>query len=183
MREFIIILIVLVSNNLLAQDMMTKSDGYDNIESPDVNKIENKSGKENPVESTNPRLTNPFGVNINIGGPSILISVSLDYFITPSLNIEAGIGLIGSYGGLKYHFNGNKDDKNWTPYLGVYAAHIPEITFFFTTPARNGVYIPLGIQYIDNKGYTFGVEVAGITIRDIADGTNVWGAVKLGYHF
>ena len=189
MKKLIIILAILIANNLIAQDMQINNDGNNlqsaetSISKKDFKTNENNNGQKNSVESTNPRVTNPFGVNLNIGGPSILLSFSLDYFITSSLNIEAGVGLIGTFAGIKYHLNGHKVDKNWTPYLGLYAVRIPEITFFSTTPARNGLYIPLGIQYISNEGYTLGVEAAGITIKDIADGTNIWGAIKLGYHF
>ena len=190
MRQLMIILTVLVSANLFAQDTITTSSEHDNIESldyskskEDLKKHEDKTVQEKLIESTNPRLTNPFGININIGGPSILLSFSSDYFITPNLNIEVGLGFIGLFGGIKYHLNGKKDDKNWTPYLGLYAVHIPKIEFITTTPARNGLYIPIGIQYMSNKGYIVGAEIAGITISDIANGTPVWGAIKLGYHF
>lgn len=155
MQKLLIFIYLLISINLLAQDIS--------------------------VENSNPRINNRFGINANLGGPSLLLSFSLDYFFTPNINVETGAGLFGYYGGVKYHINGNKPEKNWTPYVGLYLMHIPEITFFNTIQARNGLYIPLGLQYLSNSGFTFGTEIAGLVLSGAK--TPVWAAIKIGYHF
>lgn len=155
MPKITIFLTLLISINLLAQDIS--------------------------VENSNPRINNRFGINANLGGSSLLLSFSLDYFFTPNVNVEAGAGIFGYYGGVKYHINGNKPEKNWTPYVGLNIIHIPEITLFSTTEARNGLYIPLGLQYLSNNGFTFGTEIAGLVLSGAK--TPVWGAIKIGYHF
>ncbi|MEB2784956.1 hypothetical protein [Algoriphagus persicinus] len=53
----------------------------------------------------------------------------------------------------------------------------------YSNSAQNGLHIPLGIQYISNKCFTFGAEVARVTLKDINGGTNIYGEIKLGYHF
>ena len=182
MKKIIIILLILISNNLSAQDVLTESFGSENLETlnysfskKDLIKI--NDNKAQIAWGSNPR-NNRFGVNINMGSPTILLSFSLDYFITSSINIEAGIGLFGAFGGMKYHFSGSKNTANWTPYLGLfYAGNIGADLEPYTN-----LYIPLGLQYTGNKGFTFAVELAGRL--EFGDGFSpVWGAIKMGYHF
>ena len=194
MKKIIIILLILISNNLSAQDVLTESFGSENLETlnysfskKDLIKI--NDNKAQITWGSNPR-NNRFGVNINMGSPTLLLSASLDYFITSSVNIEAGAGLLGAFGGMKYHFSGSKNTANWTPYLGLFYAY--NLSIF------NNLYVPLGLQYTSNEGFTFGVELAGrflITSPNnsfsLFDKTYyysdyfvpLWGAIKFGYHF
>ena len=198
MKKIIIILLILISNNLLAQDVLTESFGSVNLETlndsfskKDLLKIE--ENKTQIARGSNPR-NNRFGVNINMGSPTFVLSASLDYFITSSVNIEAGAGLFGAFGGMKYHFFGSKNTANWTPYLGLFYAYNLSI---FNNKNTN-LYVPLGLQYTSNEGFTFGVELAGrflITSPNnsfsLFDKTYdysdyivpLWGAIKFGYHF
>ena len=190
-----IFIILLISNNLLAQDVLTESFGSENLETlnysfskKDLTKIEDNQAQ---ITLDNPRLDNRFGVNINIGSPTIGFSVSFDCFITSSVNIEAGIGLFGAFGGMKYHFSGSKNTANWTPYLGLfYGANLS-----LESDAYTNLYVPLGLQYTGNKGFVFAVEIAGIfVVKELNDYSSffpnsseilispVWGAIKLGYH-
>lgn len=188
--RIIIIFAFLLANNLVAQDLVTLNDEYNNpkpIDSSVLIKSQkstvDSTSHEDSIINTNPRLDNQFGINFNFGGPSIVGSVSFDYFITSSINIEAGIGYIGFFGGIKYHLGGQKVNRHWTPYLGLFAVRIPEIEGVHRVDARSGLYMPLGIQYMSNIGITIGAEVARIAIESIANDTKYWGAVKLGYHF
>ena len=195
MKKIILILLILISNNLLAQDVLTESFGSVNLETlndsfskKDLLKIE--ENKTQIARGSNPR-NNRFGVNINMGSPTLLLSASLDYFITSSVNIEAGIGLFGAFGGMKYHFSGSKNTANWTPYLGLfYGANLSLETDTYTN-----LYVPLGLQYTGSKGFVFAVEIAGIfVVKELNDYSSffpnsseilispVWGAIKLGYH-
>ena len=202
-----IFIILLISNNLLAQDVLTESFGSENLETlndsfskKDLLKIE--ENKTQIARGSNPR-NNRFGVNINMGSPTLVFSASLDYFITSSVNIEAGAGLFGAFGGMKYHFFGSKNTSNWTPYLGLFYAYYNlspfnynynENTPYDLTPFNNentNLYVPLGLQYTSNEGFTFGVELAGRFLITSANNSSslfdnsvpLWGAIKFGYHF
>jgi len=135
-----------------------------------------KSVENKYMIKSNPRLSKPFGININILGQTIVSSVSVDYFLTSSLNVEAGVGLIGSFGGLKYHFNRANNDKNWTPYLGVYLARVLYGSIW-NGGFKNSLYTPLGIQFQKKKGRTFGAEIAYTNLGAL----HVWGGLKIGY--
>ena len=194
-----IFIILLISNNLLAQDVLTESFGSENLETlndsfskKDLLKIE--ENKTQIARGSNPR-NNRFGVNINMGSPTLLLSASLDYFITSSVNIEAGAGLFGAFGGMKYHFFGSKNTSNWTPYLGLYIARnltdVDAITdeIFGLSSSFNAwntnLYFPVGFQYISKYGFTFGAEFAGrILVPELAAAQIPFGgAIKFGYHF
>ena len=190
-----IFIILLISNNLLAQDVLTESFGSENLETlndsfskKDLLKIE--ENKTQIARGSNPR-NNRFGVNINMGSPTLVLSASLDYFITSSVNIEAGAGLYGAFGGMKYHFFGSKNTANWTPYLGLFYAYNISIIINENT----NLYVPLGLQYTSNEGFTFGVELAGRFLITSANNSYslsdyspdyivpLWGAIKMGFHF
>ena len=190
-----IFIILLISNNLLAQDVLTESFGSENLETlnysfskKDLIKIE--ENKTQIAWGSNPR-NNRFGVNINMGSPTFLLSASLDYFITSSVNIEAGAGLFGAFVGMKYHFFGSKNTANWTPYLGLFYG----VNLSLESDSYTNLYVPLGLQYTGNKGFVFAVEIAGIfVVKELNDYSSffpnsseilispVWGAIKLGYH-
>jgi len=178
-----IFIILLISNNLLAQDVLTESFGSENLETlnysfskKDLTKIEDNQAQ---ITWGNPRLNNRFGVNMIMGGPSLVLSGSLDYFITSSFNIEAGAGLLGAFGGMKYHFFGSKNTANWTPYLGLFYAYNYDA---WNDLSVKNLYVPLGLQYIGNKGFTFGVELAGrFGLEDEVE-FPLWGAIKFGWH-
>ena len=106
-------------------------------------------------------------------------SLSVDYSLTSSLNAEVGVGLIGTFGGLKYYFDGANKDKNWTPYFGVYLARDMVGSIWNGTGFENNLYTPLGIQFQKKKGRTFGAEIAYTSLGAF----HVWGALKIGYRF
>ncbi len=190
-----IFIILLISNNLLAQDVLTESFGSENLETlnysfskKDLTKIEDNQAQ---ITWGNPRLNNRFGGTINIGSPSSICSASLDCFITSNVNIEAGAGLWGLFGGMKYHFLGSKNTANWTPYLGLfYAGYLDD-----GAEPNTILYVPLGLQYTGNKGFIFAVELAGRFLlndryenndsffsSDYSDFIPIWGAIKFGRH-
>jgi hypothetical protein len=190
-----IFIILLISNNLLAQDVLTESFGSENLETlnysfskKDLTKIEDNQAQ---ITWGNPRLNNRFGGTINIGSPSSICSSSLDCFITSNVNIEAGAGLWGLFGGMKYHFLGSKNTANWTPYLGLfYAGYLDD-----GAEPNTILYVPLGLQYTGNKGFIFAVELAGRFLlndryenndsffsSDYSDFIPIWGAIKFGRH-
>jgi hypothetical protein len=129
-------------------------------------------------QDSNPRKAHPFGISAVALGPSGALSLSLDWFVVPTINVEAGAGLFGYYGGAQYHFQGN-ENKNWTPYAGGYLIEYMEIL----GSDYSGAYVPVGMQYLGNKGFRFAIEVAYVNIPNNDHATNVWGALKLGFHF
>jgi len=149
MKKTMIIICLLISTNLSAQDITAKKD--DNI---------------------HPRIDRPVGMSFNF----VALAFSIDYFITPNINPEIGAGLAGVFAGAKYHIYIN-DNKKWTPYLGAYWINTPS-GFLGRGERVNGAYIPLGIQYVGDRGFTFGVELAGLILEDVP--TPVYGAVKVG---
>jgi hypothetical protein len=151
MRTLIFIIAVLMSNHVWAQDR------------PD------------------PKEEKRFGVNLNLLGPTILLSVSIDYFVTPKTNVEIGTGIIGSFGGVKYHWSRDQNESVKSPYVGLNVIYIPEICINNCTPARVGLYIPVGVQFINKGGFTFAPEIAGLVLDNTK--TPIWVALKLGYHF
>jgi len=156
------ILFVCLSNIIQAQDTLSM-----------------RSGENKYMIKSNPTLYKPFGINIYILGPTMVSSLSVDYSLTSSLNVEAGVGLIGTFGGLKYYFDGANKDKNWTPYLGVYLARDMVGSIWNGGGFKNSIYTPLGIQFQKKKGRTFGAEIAYTSLGAF----HVWGALKIGYRF
>ncbi len=128
------------------------------------------------IDSTNQRQVRPWGLSIYGGSPSLIVSVSADYFVNSNINLEIGGGAFGFFGGGKYHFFG-KTTKNWTPYTGVFLAVYGE-----TVGTDYLFYFPVGIQYIGKKGFNFAVELA-VTSESVFPDIPVWWGVKIGYRF
>lgn len=131
------------------------------------------------ISIENIRADRKFGIGGQFLGPTILISLQLDYFITQNLNLEVGGGALGYYGGVKWYFGSKDKPTNWAPYVG--GCYISVLDDIFRGGMRSGAYFPLGIQFISKGGFTFAPEVAGLYLPGSL--TPVWGAIKLGYHF
>ena len=130
------------------------------------------------AQETNPRETNPFGMSLNLGGPTILLSGQLDYFITPSWNVEAGAGLIGYFAGTKYYFNGSRNVK-LTPYLGATATLVESTV---SSEKFGGFYVPLGFQHWGKGSFTYSLEVAYLIFNTQYDNDDLlFGAIRLGW--
>ncbi len=174
MRNLILIILVLLVNTTFAQ-----KDSSNNIKTKSERKdsLELKTTK-NSLNNYNPREKRRLGVSGVIGGQSIFVSLSLDYFVTPNLNIEAGAGAVGGYIGMKYHLDSVMNDPRWNPYIGASFSVVE--AFLDASELNNILYIPVGIQYIGNKGFSIAVEVAGLTPNSW---TTTWGALRIGYHF
>jgi hypothetical protein len=127
-------------------------------------------------QTSNPRKINPSGISLYAVGPNLIGSVCYDYFITPYLNAEAGIGFIGVHGGLKVHLWGGNDNKKWTPYFGASITR----SLFPSAGVDYLPYFPIGIHYVGEKRFNFAFEVAPFQIKMLA--WNVVGA-KFGYRF
>ena len=141
--------------------------------------------------SKNPRADRPFGVSCNLGGPTYIASASLDYFVSPVLNIEAGGGIWGYYAGPKFHVRGNQAGREGTLYTGFLVAVFPPLPgtdafynagWYVPEPkTRVKMYVPLGISSISRSGYTFAMELAWAPVKEMK--IPFWFSLKFGYHF
>ncbi len=117
---------------------------------------------------------NRWGLTLNLGGPTLLGSISLEVFASPSFNFEAGLGILGIFIGAKKRLITN-DNKTLKPYVGIYPMLIPGIFGSDTT----GLFIPVGVESELSKHWALALEVAGfMTDRELLD-TPIWGTFKL----
>jgi hypothetical protein len=127
-------------------------------------------------QTENPRIKFRNGISLYGMGPNAIGSISYDYFLTPKLNIETGIGYIGIHAGIKVHLWGGKIDSRWTPYIGAAVAK----SLFHSVGVDYLPYFPIGIHYIGKKQFNFAFEIAPFQLKFFA-----WNfaGVKLGYRF
>ncbi len=176
MKRIVLIVVLLLTNIVFSQKNRKEND----VETFIIKDSLELSNSKKVTNHYNIRKERKLGVNAVLGGESIMASVSLDYFVTSTLNIGIGFGLIGGYVGAKYHFRGNIDDLKWTPYIGVSGIRVAGI---MGGDSKSGVYFPAGIQYIGNKGFSFSIEAAALSIINRDDEPPIWGAIKTGYRF
>jgi hypothetical protein len=124
----------------------------------------------------NPRAEYKNGISLYGVGPNAIGSISYDYFISPNVSAEAGIGFIGVHAGIKYHFGGTRPDLRWTPYFGgsFTRSLFPSVGLDYLP------YFPIGLQYIGKNKFNFAFEVAPVQFKFSA--WNVVG-IKLGRRF
>jgi len=145
--------------------------------------------------AANLREERPFGIAANLGTAAIA-GVSVDYFVNPRLNLEAGIG-IGQYLAVKYHPFGDRRRWMWSPYIGLAGGHVadwysPLFDFFSDDRKADhyfGFYLPVGGHFIADGGFSFNVEVACAALWPAKENNLVeplrgpFGGIRLGYHF
>jgi len=130
----------------------------------------------------NPRKRYPVGVTLNLLGPSGHLAMSINAFVIPKINIEAGYGIFNinslfvqsMYLGGKYHFGGNTI-SNTTFYLGIY----DDVSYDLKS---HHLYFPLGVHKIKRNHLTWSLEIAFQPDKAYYDST-LWGAFKIGYQF
>lgn len=128
------------------------------------------------AQDNNPRREFRNGISVYAVGPNVVGSVSYDYFISPILNLEAGIGFIGVHGGFRLHLSGNRGEKRWTPYIGASIAR----SLYRSVGTDYVPYFPIGMHYIGKDQFNFAVEIAPLQLSFLS--WNVIGA-KAGYRF
>ena len=178
---------LLISLNSYSQNSVTFSESPEYLNT-DINSKSPKSiqnyDKMGPIEKTkllaytdNPRTLNPLGISLYGFGPAIFLSVSIDYFVSPSLSLEIGGGLFGLYAGTRYHFRGKMEGKTWTTYTGLFYANYGEqigTEYLF--------FLPIGRQYTGKNGFSFALEMLILN-----EGGPVylplWPGVRVGYRF
>jgi hypothetical protein len=143
----------------------------------------------------NPRIKRPLGLSLNLGGPTFIASASVDYFVLPLLNVEAGGGIYGYYLSSKYHFQGYAKREKTTLYAGLSLIAMPPYASDGRSSSSDkwlspyqqktlyGVYIPVGFNTIYKNGYTFSIEIAYSSIIKEVTSFPMWFSLKWGYHF
>jgi|GEM_PF-2046496 len=139
----------------------------------------------------NPREDSPFGVSLSLGGAAS--GITLDYFPSPMLNVEARAGLEWGFG-LSMHPFGNDDERHWSLFLGLQGgvAPFPEIDLFGDDENEQEEYdsqpvlfVPLGTHYISDSGFSFEFELG--YLHGFADDDSeakawpLWIGLNLGY--
>ena len=131
-----------------------------------------------PLSQEDIRTRKPFGIRMQLLGPTVIYSAYVDYFVGPQLNAEVGVGLLGMYIGGKYYFASPADEARWFPYAGAVLYAVPAI---MSADEAIGGYVPLGIQYMANWGLTLSGEAA-VVFSNRGD-LKPYGALKAGFHF
>jgi len=122
----------------------------------------NNYEKANKIElPKNPRLARQIGISGVLLGPSVIGSVQLDLFLNENWQMDLGLGLVGIYGGLNYHFKGKDMHRMLTPYVGL-KGHIgfSPVDFAFNPRTGLGFYVPVGVSLVSKGMIYFAPELA-----------------------
>lgn len=121
-----------------------------------------------------------YRIYINAAGPTVVTSVSLDVHISSPLSVELGVGIWGYFAGMKYYFIDDSPQK-WIPYVGGYVTHLPPLELDSEDDANTGVYIPVGLQYLTNRSFTFAAELAIMKLNNENRIPLLYGSLKFGF--
>lgn len=103
-----------------------------------------------------------FGLGLDLLGPVGIASANISLDLNERVQLTAGGGLIGAYGGVKYYFN---PFKEWRFYTGIHYTSFVRYYDFdifsgFYTGSASGLYIPLGIQVQKSAHFYASFELA-----------------------
>jgi hypothetical protein len=127
--------------------------------------------------SGNPRTDFPLGLSGYLLGPTSILAFDVGYFVTPSLEMSGGFGLLGTYAGMRYHFGGGKGNPN-TFFVGANANFRMQ---FETGNFEAGAYLPFGVSFISPSGF-FAVPEAAVMFR-LYDDPFPYLGVRIGGRF
>jgi hypothetical protein len=146
-------------------------------------------GQEN-MSMLNPRGNNKTGYCFRILGPTPFLSFSMNHFINERINLEAGLGLVGAYGGV--HFFASKQEKKnlLAPYTGINLGYmtLPDIEVGIGGSSGGWgkfmtFYIPVGVQLMTKNGFHLSIEGAMFAITGDRSNATPWGSLKIGRNF
>lgn len=135
-----------------------------------------------PLKAQTPKI----GLGIDLLGPVGLMSANISVDLNERVQLIAGGGLIGAFGGLKYYFN---PFKKWQFYTGIHYTSFVRFYDFdifsgFYTGSAKGLYIPIGIQVQKSAHFYASFELA---FRSLDTGMEpyspVYPCVKYAYKF
>jgi len=126
-----------------------------------IKKIEYKNGVTDLMGNQNPRKASPLGLSIGGGKwiftEGLMFTASIDYFITPQVDMELNMGTDSQEpfylsAGPRVHVNSRYSDKRLTPFTGA---------LFGYEYGNEFVQIPLGVNYICNlKKFNFNFSLS-----------------------
>ncbi|MEY4992120.1 MAG: hypothetical protein RI948_998 [Bacteroidota bacterium] len=127
-----------------------------------------------------------FGLGLDLLGPVGIASANITLDLNEQVQLTAGGGLIGAYGGVKYYFNPYKELRFYTGihYTSFVRYYDFDIFSGFYTGSASGLYIPLGIQVQKSAHFYASFELA---FRSLNTGMEpyspVYPCVKYTYKF
>lgn len=134
----------------------------------------------------NPRGLYKTGYDIRLLGPTPLLSISMNYFVSQNINLEAGIGLIGAFGGIEYYY-GKKEKRNLAvPYAGLKIGYmtLPDIVGGSENWGKFAtVYLPVGLQLMTMSGFHISLEGGLFATFGSFRNATPWGSLKIGQNF
>ncbi|MEA2041532.1 MAG: hypothetical protein U9N85_03130 [Bacteroidota bacterium] len=145
-------------------------------------KIKGRSVINKTMSSIQPeKETYRYSVQLNAGGPTIFGSVSGSMLITQSFSIELGLAFAKANIGINAFFKSPFINDYWQPYIGAQAVFYEE----FMGSTYGLLYTPIGFRYMNSRGTTFSVEVAGLfsNKEGFVIKSPVWGGIKFGKYF
>lgn len=132
------------------------------------------------------RITRRTEISAYLYGP-VFIGVNLERTLIPLLDVTFSLGY-GVSAGLNFHPFDLKQMHRWSPYAGIALSVYKPFDLFDTGAASPdsyivGLYNPVGLKYIGQKGFTFSLEGALYTTFWEEGGTGPWFGTKIGYRF
>lgn len=121
------------------------------------------------------------GLSVNILGPTLGYgSVSMNYSIGSTSQIEAGIDLSTVFAGFNLYPVRLSRAENFSPYMGLMVAYGRKIS----SDKKDDIYMymPVGIRYVNDDNWFFSLEVAATT-ADHVSSSPFYAGIKLGYLF
>jgi hypothetical protein len=124
-----------------------------------ISSIEYMNGLIDLMGNQNPRKSKPFGISIGgakwISSSGLMFTTTMDYFITPQIDVEVNIGadsyqLLYLSAGSRIHVNSNYSDNKITPFTGA---------LFGYEYGKEFIQIPLGINYIHRTGINASLSI------------------------
>ena len=101
-------------------------------------------------ESENSRLRK-FGIGLQLLGPTGAYSIYTNLFVTKNVNIEAGIGIIGYYGGFKYYTRTKFNSVSRFVGLNIGQFGFDFMPLFSDIQKRIIFYAPYGFQFMNKR--------------------------------
>lgn len=136
------------------------------IKTSKISKIEYMNGVVDLMGNQNPRKSKPFGISIGgakwISSSGLMFTSTMDYFITPQIDMEINIGadsyqLFYLSAGGRIHVNSNYSDNKITPFTGA---------LFGYEYGKEFIQIPFGINYIHRSGINISLSINEMFFSD-----------------
>lgn len=130
------------------------------------------------------------GIYFQVLGPTVLGIYFQSAIDSHNRNWNFGIGFIGDIQfGVNYHFLKDRAQSGGPLYIGVQVSRINQIKL--SGPIRSevntiSIYIPIGLEFIKDNGFTFAVEVGPNFSREDFSQINttpILFALRIGKHF